>query len=118
MKRLLLTGQVGLAKENFLNEVKIEFDKKDLKFNFESLGQKMIKLHTSKINERKILNLPKDQLDQLRRIAWMGILDNLSNLMLIFLHLTLIQFLDGTTDFFLLVTLIYSKNFLLILLSL
>ena len=72
--RVLITGQVGLEKSQYLAEVKQLLE--DDRTNVESLivGEEMIKAHGGNIEEKTILNLPKGQLDCLRKLAWKSIL--------------------------------------------
>lgn len=76
--RILLTGQVGLNKSKYLEEIKQKATKKGYKLEFESIGQKMIENYTAKIDDATILNLPKAVLDLLRQTTWKQILNKLT----------------------------------------
>lgn len=70
MKNILLTGQSGLNKSQFIKELKNSMTQKTIECS--SIGQTMISKHphNSSINEQNILNLPKSELDLLRRYSW------------------------------------------------
>ena len=74
--KVLLTGQVGLNKGDYLKGVKNLIDHNGKKFCYETTGEKMIESYTGKIDDRTILNLPKVVLDLLRRFAWKDILSS------------------------------------------
>lgn len=64
--KIILTGQSGLNKGNFLDEVKKILETKSLSLEYASVGKKMIQKHIKKIGEHNILNLHKTELDLLR----------------------------------------------------
>lgn len=68
--RVLVTGQVGLEKSEYLKAAQGIADKKGVKIKCVTLGERMIESYEGKIDDRTILNLPKALLDLLRRYAW------------------------------------------------
>ena len=73
--RLLITGQVGLNKSLYLEGVKTLAEKNSTSIIIRTTGEMMVDNCEPKIDEKTILNLPKPQLDQLRRFVWKFILD-------------------------------------------
>ncbi|NIM95052.1 MAG: AAA family ATPase [Anaerolineales bacterium] len=73
--RVLLTGQVGLDKGEYLSEAKALANKKGFEFEFITVGEEIINSQGGKIDDTTILNLPKSQLDCLRKLAWTRIID-------------------------------------------
>ncbi|MBU7038936.1 MAG: hypothetical protein HXS52_13475 [Theionarchaea archaeon] len=77
LKKILLTGQSGLNKSEYLEKARPLFEKENMSFSFDTIGKKMIGNYNimindanREINERSILNLPKPLLDLLHRISW------------------------------------------------
>jgi adenylate kinase len=69
--KVLLVGQVGLDKAAYLLQVQELAEKQaQVPVHFETIGQKMIQLHNSPIDEKRILNLDRGYLEVLRRLAW------------------------------------------------
>jgi len=64
-----MTGQSGLNKSGYLEESKKIFDEEKKSFRYETLGHKMIENYDGKIDERTILNLPKNLLDLLQSVT-------------------------------------------------
>ncbi|MCD6386618.1 hypothetical protein J7M23_12690, partial [Candidatus Sumerlaeota bacterium] len=59
--RILLTGQVGLNKSEYLENAKQVANELGWKLKFASIGSLMIKIHPGNIDETTILNLPKTE---------------------------------------------------------
>lgn len=77
MKKILLTGQVGLKKSEYLEKVKQKLSERGLNLSLESVGPRMIENYTGKIDDTTILNLPKVLLDLLSQVTWKQILSEL-----------------------------------------
>ena len=73
--KVLVTGQVGLRKGEYLQKLKEIANSKNIATEVSSIGPTIINKHQGKIDETTILNLPKTQLDLLRRSAWDDILN-------------------------------------------
>ena len=71
---ILVTGQVGLKKAGFLEELKELAKSKDLTVETRTIGEVMIDKYVGRIDDATILNLPKTFLDLLRRYAWEDII--------------------------------------------
>lgn len=72
--RVLLTGQVGLDKSEYLQDAQELARGRGKNLDFESIGPLMIENYAGEIPEAKILNLQKVFLDTLRTAAWKDIL--------------------------------------------
>jgi adenylate kinase len=68
--RVLLTGQVGLEKGDYLGDLKEAASEKEVSLEFESVGQWMIEFSEGDITDQTILDLPFDRRQELRRRAW------------------------------------------------
>ena len=77
--RVVVTGQSGLAKRDYLEAVKTIADKHDEKLEIFSVGQRMIaereKATGEELNIDRILNLPYNELSLLRRLALSKIIE-------------------------------------------
>jgi adenylate kinase len=74
MKNILLTGQSGLKKKEYIDEVRTILSNSGHCLECESIGKMMIDNYQGKINEKKILNVHKSELDLLRRSSWKDII--------------------------------------------
>ena len=74
-----MTGQSGLNKSKYLAKTEEIFTEEDIKFDFITVGHKMIENYYGKIDERTILNLPKPELELLHALTWKEILKDLNN---------------------------------------
>lgn len=72
--RVLMTGQVGLEKGDYLEDVIGLLRENGLTVDSKIVGEEMIRAQGGNIEEKTILNLPKAQLDCLRRLAWTSII--------------------------------------------
>ncbi|MHA1756869.1 MAG: AAA family ATPase [Promethearchaeota archaeon] len=79
MKKIILTGQSGLNKKEFLENAKKTFLDLGLKFHYESLGERIIKRFGQSFNEKNILNLPRYVLDLSRSCVNDLILEEINN---------------------------------------
>lgn len=79
MMKILLTGQVGLNKSQYLENARQKAHEQGWELNFESIGPRMIENYTGKIDDTTILNLPKVMLDLLSHVAWRQVLSELKN---------------------------------------
>jgi adenylate kinase len=79
MKKILFTGQVGLNRSAYLEEVKQKIGEKGLSLSFKLIGPLMIANYTGKIDDTTILNLPKALLDLLSNVTWKNVLSELKN---------------------------------------
>lgn len=77
--RVVLTGQSGLAKRDYIEAVKTIADRHDEKLEIFSVGQRMIaereKATGEELNIDRILNLPYNELSLLRRLALSSIIE-------------------------------------------
>lgn len=76
-QRILMIGQSGLEKSQYLNELQSILQGSGLKLTYDTIGHKMIELYNRGIDEKTILNLPRDLLEHLERQAWREILESL-----------------------------------------
>ena len=72
--RVLLTGQVGLDKSEYLRTAQERVSGLGKTLDFEAIGPLMIEAYAGKISETKLLNLQTVVLDTLRAAAWRAIL--------------------------------------------
>ena len=72
--RVLLTGQVGLEKSEYLQHASELAKQQGKSLDFVSLGPLIIENYAGRISEGAVLNLPKVLLDTLRQAAWKDIL--------------------------------------------
>lgn len=79
-KRVLMIGQSGLNKSYYLNETKKILNRENKKFEFDTIGDKMIKIYDKGITEKNILNLSRELLEHLGRQAWQEILNSVTQL--------------------------------------
>ncbi|GAG83981.1 unnamed protein product, partial [marine sediment metagenome] len=68
--KVLLTGQVGLDKGEFLKEVQRIAEKKGRRISFESIGSRMLQVYEGRHDDTTILNLPRGELNMCRRHVW------------------------------------------------
>lgn len=77
--RVVVTGQSGLAKRDYLEAVKTKAEKHDEKLEIFSVGQRMIaereRATGEELNIDRILNLPYNELSLLRRLALSKIIE-------------------------------------------
>jgi len=72
--RVLVTGQVGLDKGEYLSLLVDLASERGLQLSFATVGERMRELHPNQPAERTILNLDPAELQILRRQAWEQIL--------------------------------------------
>ena len=67
--RIMVTGQSGLGKATYLEEVKRLLEREGKSMHIETLGRRMIRIAGEKITETTILNIPVDHLATIRKCA-------------------------------------------------
>ncbi len=78
--KVLVTGQVGLDKLDYLEEVRKLGAANSKEIITRTTGKKMVDASEGKVDEKTILNLPKEYLDILRRLVWQDILGEAKNI--------------------------------------
>jgi adenylate kinase len=74
--RVLVTGQVGLDKGEYLEQTGELIRARGREYFLESIGQRMVALYKGTVTEKTILNLPRALLGLLRRYAWSKVIED------------------------------------------
>ena len=78
--RIIVTGQSGLGKATYLEEVKKFLEQEHRTIYIETLGRRMIRIAGEQVTETTILNIPVDHLATVRKCALREFLKKVDNL--------------------------------------